>query len=158
MQQRTIIDGQQRLTTLQLLLDALHAELLFAEQVPSAMRLEPLTANAEPFCPKPEDRFKVWPTNRSYGRGCGSVKPPEEMLIAHRKPMWTSPVSGASWPRAETRKPTHLRSQRNDPLRITSLFRLACTRRRGPRTDFSRRTIATRCYHAVRPPGLPRRS
>ena len=28
MQERTIIDGQQRLTTLQLLLDALHAELL----------------------------------------------------------------------------------------------------------------------------------
>src|SRR5688572_18168226 len=31
MQHRTIIDGQQRLTTLQLLLDALHAELLLAE-------------------------------------------------------------------------------------------------------------------------------
>src|SRR2546428_10721869 len=31
MQQRTIIDGQQRLTTLQLLLDALHAELLSVE-------------------------------------------------------------------------------------------------------------------------------
>ena len=30
MQERTIIDGQQRLTTLQLLLDALHAELLAA--------------------------------------------------------------------------------------------------------------------------------
>ncbi len=64
MQERTIIDGQQRLTTLQLLMDALHAELLAAAQLQSAMRLEPLIANAPPFCSKPEDRFKVWPTNR----------------------------------------------------------------------------------------------
>src|SRR3977135_2791665 len=34
MQERTIIDGQQRLTTLQLLLDALHAELHLAGAVP----------------------------------------------------------------------------------------------------------------------------
>ena len=33
MQERTIIDGQQRLTTLQLLLDALHAELLAVEAI-----------------------------------------------------------------------------------------------------------------------------
>src|SRR5262245_57373476 len=42
MQQRTIIDGQQRLTTLQLLLDALHAELLFVEATQPALRIEPL--------------------------------------------------------------------------------------------------------------------
>ena len=64
MQERTIIDGQQRLTTLQLLLDALHAELLAVEATAPAMRIEPLVTNAEPFCAKPEDRFKVWPTNR----------------------------------------------------------------------------------------------
>src|SRR5262245_10100400 len=64
MQERTIIDGQQRLTTLQLLLDALHAELLSVQALPAAMRIEPLVTNAEPFCSKPEDRFKVWPTNR----------------------------------------------------------------------------------------------
>jgi Protein of unknown function DUF262/Protein of unknown function (DUF1524)/Restriction Enzyme Adenine Methylase Associated len=64
MQQRTIIDGQQRLTTLQLLLDALHAELMAVQAQAPAMRLEPLVRNAEPFCAKPEDRFKVWPTNR----------------------------------------------------------------------------------------------
>src|SRR2546428_4401629 len=63
MQERTIIDGQQRLTTLQLLLDALHAELLSVEALPPAMRIEPLITNAEPFCSKPEDRFKVWPSN-----------------------------------------------------------------------------------------------
>jgi hypothetical protein len=64
MQERTIIDGQQRLTTLQLLLDALHAELLAVKAQQPALRIEPLVANAEPFCSKAEDRFKVWPTNR----------------------------------------------------------------------------------------------
>jgi hypothetical protein len=64
MQQRTIIDGQQRLTTLQLLMDSLHAQLLLVGAVPSAKRIEPLVENAEPFRGNPEDRFKVWPTNR----------------------------------------------------------------------------------------------
>jgi hypothetical protein len=64
MQERTIIDGQQRLTTLQLLLDALHAELLAAGAEAPAMRIETLVVNAEAFRERPEDRFKVWPTNR----------------------------------------------------------------------------------------------
>jgi len=64
MQERTIIDGQQRLTTLQLLLDALHAELVAIQAVPAAQRLEPLVENASAFRSNPEDRFKVWPTNR----------------------------------------------------------------------------------------------
>lgn len=64
LQQRTIIDGQQRLTTLQLLLDALHAELVAAGAGQSAKRLELLVANAEAYCERLEDRFKVWPTNR----------------------------------------------------------------------------------------------
>jgi hypothetical protein len=64
MQTRTIIDGQQRLTTLQLLLDALHAELLSIQAAAPAARIEPLVTNADPFCSKPEDRYKVWPTNR----------------------------------------------------------------------------------------------
>lgn len=64
MQQRTIIDGQQRLTTLQLLLDALHAELLAVEAAQPALRLESLVTNAEAFRANPEDQFKVWPTNR----------------------------------------------------------------------------------------------
>ena len=64
MQERTIIDGQQRLTTLQLLLDALHAELLAVGAEQPAMRVETLVMNARPFWEHPEDRFKVWPTNR----------------------------------------------------------------------------------------------
>lgn len=64
MQERTIIDGQQRLTTLQLLLDALHAELVAVGAAQPAMRVETLVKNAEAFWEHPEDRFKVWPTNR----------------------------------------------------------------------------------------------
>jgi hypothetical protein len=41
----------------------LHAELLSADAVTPAMRIEPLVTNADPFCSKPEG-FKVWPTNR----------------------------------------------------------------------------------------------
>lgn len=64
MQQRTVIDGQQRLTTLQLLLDALHCEIQMVGAAMPAARLEPLIANGEAFRRHPEDRFKVWPTNR----------------------------------------------------------------------------------------------
>jgi hypothetical protein len=64
LQIRTVIDGQQRLTTLQLLLDALHAELLAVGAQQSAMRLEALVVNPPAFCELEEDQFKVWPTNR----------------------------------------------------------------------------------------------
>ena len=96
MQVRTIIDGQQRLTTLQLLLDALHAELLAVQAVTPAARIEPLVANAEAFCTKPEDRLKVWPTNRDRAAFTEVMvaEPPidhqslhhrgERMLEAHR--------------------------------------------------------------------------
>lgn len=60
----TIIDGQQRLTTLQLLLDALHAELVRVGAVQAAKRIEDLIQNGEAYRTKDEDRFKVWPTNR----------------------------------------------------------------------------------------------
>lgn len=96
MQERTIIDGQQRLTTLQLLLDALHAELQLAKTLTPALRIEPLVENAAPFCSRLEDRFKVWPTNRdrsAFNEVMGA-KPPinydamtlknERMVQAHR--------------------------------------------------------------------------
>jgi GNAT superfamily N-acetyltransferase len=86
MQERTIIDGQQRLTTLQLLLDALHAELLSIQALQPAMRIEPLVANAEPFCLKPEDRFKVWPTNRdrpAFNAIMGAKPPVDYKAVGH---------------------------------------------------------------------------
>lgn len=96
MQTRTIIDGQQRLTTLQLLLDALHAELVSAEATTPAARIEALVRNQEPFCSNPEDQFKVWPTNRDRAafNAVMGAKPPvnyeavghkgERMVEAHR--------------------------------------------------------------------------
>jgi hypothetical protein len=64
LQQRTVIDGQQRLTTLQLLLDALHGEIAQVGAAMPAARLQPLIENAAAFCKTTEDRLKVWPTNR----------------------------------------------------------------------------------------------
>ncbi len=64
MQQRTIIDGQQRLTTLQLMFDAIHAELEFMGAKMPAARLLKLIENDEAYCAKPEDKFKIWPTNK----------------------------------------------------------------------------------------------
>lgn len=64
LQVRTVIDGQQRLTTLQVLLDALHAEIHAAEALQPALRLEALVRNPPAFCDHHEDKFKVWPTNR----------------------------------------------------------------------------------------------
>lgn len=57
-----VIDGQQRLTTLQILLDAVHAavnELGFADEAESLEEL--LTNKASKFAGKPE-RFKLWPS------------------------------------------------------------------------------------------------
>jgi uncharacterized protein with ParB-like and HNH nuclease domain len=71
MQTRTIIDGQQRLTTLQILLDALHAELVAVEATAPAARIEVLVRNQEPFRSKPEDQFKVWRNPSRELRGCG---------------------------------------------------------------------------------------
>ena len=87
MQERTIIDGQQRLTTLQLLLDALHAELMAVNALQPAMRIDPLVTNAEPFCSKPEDRFKVWPTNRdrpAFNAVMGATPPVDYEAVGHR--------------------------------------------------------------------------
>jgi hypothetical protein len=96
MQERTIIDGQQRLTTLQLLLDALHGELLAVHAQQPAMRIEPLVINAAAFCAQPTDRFKVWPTNRDRPafNAVMAAQPPidhdalgyrgERMVEAHR--------------------------------------------------------------------------
>jgi hypothetical protein len=96
MQERTIIDGQQRLTTLQLLMHALQAELMSVQALLPAKRIEPLVTNDKAFCSKPEDRFKVWPTNRDRRafNAVLSAGPPvnydavghrgERMLEAHR--------------------------------------------------------------------------
>jgi hypothetical protein len=87
MQERTVIDGQQRLTTLQVLLDALAGQLRLAEAVQPAMRIEALVLNADPFCAGPEDRFKVWPTNRdrpAFNEVMGADNPIDYTKLAGR--------------------------------------------------------------------------
>lgn len=63
-QTRTIIDGQQRLTTLQVMLDAFQAELSLLGAERPALRLQRLVRNDEEYCNHDQDQFKVWPTNR----------------------------------------------------------------------------------------------
>jgi hypothetical protein len=60
----TVIDGQQRLTTMQLLLDAAHQALTLVGSETLARQVEDLIRNPEHFGRTAEDRFKVWPTNR----------------------------------------------------------------------------------------------
>ncbi len=86
LQQRTVIDGQQRLTTLQLLLDALHTEIASAGATMPAARLEPLIANNEAFRRTNEDQFKVWPTNRdrpAFNEVMGAQHPVDYKNLAH---------------------------------------------------------------------------
>jgi len=59
-----VIDGQQRLTTLQLLLDALHAELEHRGFDDLADQVLRLVENPPSYRKAVEDRYKLWPTNR----------------------------------------------------------------------------------------------
>ena len=61
---RTIIDGQQRLTTLQLLFDAILEEIRKLGFDDISRRLVDLVENSTYQRRLPEDQFKVWPTNR----------------------------------------------------------------------------------------------
>ena len=63
LQEKTIIDGQQRLTTLQLLMDAVHGELLKVGAKQAAARLGTLIENGEQFRSTVDEQFKVRPTH-----------------------------------------------------------------------------------------------
>jgi hypothetical protein len=87
LQARTVIDGQQRLTTLQLMMDALHAELVGIGATQPAMRIEPLVTNPPAFCDRPSDQFKVWPTNRdqpAFNEVMSAVVPVDYDSLRHR--------------------------------------------------------------------------
>ena len=59
-----VIDGQQRLTTLQLFLDAMHAQLERRGLAALAGRIQALIENPADNRDRIEDRYKLWPTNR----------------------------------------------------------------------------------------------
>lgn len=60
---RQIIDGQQRLTTLQLALAAARDLCIRLSETRYAKAFEKMTLNEVPLSDDPDDRFKVWPTN-----------------------------------------------------------------------------------------------
>lgn len=60
----SVVDGQQRLTTLQLFLDSLHAVLDGRSWTSLAQTVEPLVENPQARWKTPHDRFKLWPTNK----------------------------------------------------------------------------------------------
>ncbi len=78
--ERTVIDGQQRLTTLQIVLDATGAVIAALGHDRLARQLDALTTNPEDYCTHAEDRFKVWPTNRDRAayNEVMAAKPPVE--------------------------------------------------------------------------------
>lgn len=84
---RSVVDGQQRLTTMALLLDAIHE--VFVERAPEhAEMLEGLVLNRQVFWKNDHDRaFKVWPTTgdqnafRHAMRNELSVEEHEDSLI-----------------------------------------------------------------------------
>ena len=62
-ERRIVVDGQQRLTTLQLLIDAIQEVLEDQEHSGPAKRLTALVANGEEYLNgNPDHAFKVWPT------------------------------------------------------------------------------------------------
>ena len=80
---RTIIDGQQRLTTLQLLFDAIYEEINRLDLGSIARRLGDLVENSEHQRREPEDRYKVWPTNRdreAFAEVMGTPQPAYSQL------------------------------------------------------------------------------
>ena len=78
-----VIDGQQRLTTMQLLLDAVHDVLSAGGHVDDAERIEALILNKESKYKGKQERFKLWPSqaNRDEFRRAMDPhhdQPPEE--------------------------------------------------------------------------------
>ncbi len=76
--QRIIIDGQQRLTTLQIIIDAVQAMLEAEGLTGPAARLRDLIENEERYRHDDDDVFKLWPTNkdREAYREVMGAKPP----------------------------------------------------------------------------------
>lgn len=57
-----VIDGQQRMTTLQVLLDAVHEVILARGHLDMAESLEELIVNGSPRFARKRERFKLWPS------------------------------------------------------------------------------------------------
>lgn len=79
----SVIDGQQRLTTLQLLLDALHAELTIRGWAAVAGQVVDLVENQQAFRSVAEDQFKLWPTNRDRAAFTAVMRAAPPVIYEH---------------------------------------------------------------------------
>lgn len=59
-----VIDGQQRLTTLQILLSSLYQQLVARDENQLSGQIHRLISNPSDEWQSPEDEYKLWPTNR----------------------------------------------------------------------------------------------
>lgn len=93
---RWVIDGQQRLTTLQVIIDAVQACMEANGLVAQAGRLRNLIENEDEYRHDADDVFKLWPTNRdrdAYREVMGATPPidysslrykNERIVLAHK--------------------------------------------------------------------------
>lgn len=85
--QRWVIDGQQRLTTLQIIIDAVQARLESREMSSQAARLRSLIENESQYRRETDDMFKLWPTNRdrdAYREVMGATPPINYATLKHK--------------------------------------------------------------------------
>ena len=84
---RWVIDGQQRLTTLQIIIDAVQACMEVNGQTTPAGRLKNLIENEEEYRQEADDVFKLWPTNRdrdAYREVMGATPPIDYTVLIHK--------------------------------------------------------------------------
>jgi len=84
---RTVIDGQQRLTTLQLFLEAFSDFCEAGGDERHAKALLKLTRNSDPLSEDKDEDFKVWPTNvdQDHFRKVMEADSPAELLRSYGK-------------------------------------------------------------------------
>lgn len=93
---RQIIDGQQRLTTLQLAVAAARDLCIKTSETRYAKAFEKLTVNEVPLSDDPDDLFKVWPTNADQDdfrqvMSAGSPGAVRKLAHAHPDDEWLIP-------------------------------------------------------------------
>ena len=84
---RWVIDGQQRLTTLQIIIDAVQACMEKNGLTTPAGRLKNLIENEDDYRQETDDIFKLWPTNRdrdAYREVMGASPPIDYANLKHK--------------------------------------------------------------------------
>ena len=82
LEERLVVDGQQRLTTLQLLLAALRDHCSSLEDIRLHQAFTQMTDNDDPMSREEHDRFKVWPTTVDQRTFCTT------MTAGSREALW----------------------------------------------------------------------